>query len=130
MKITKEKVIYFLSLNLAPYIFIIPFYLLVAGLNHPKTIFGFHFIIFPASIIAFIYAFYKKSDYNIFIGAVFALMPALFFVMITFLAVDFGVSFYDILAGVYVFVISFPIVFIFSLIVLAITNPLRKKIKW
>ncbi|MCK4636087.1 MAG: hypothetical protein KAT32_04455 [Candidatus Moranbacteria bacterium] len=131
MKITKEKVVYFLSLNLVPYLFVIPYYLLILGLNHPKTIFGFHYIIFFASTIAFIYSFYKKNNYNIFMSALFSSVPALFFII--FLIIYSDIACYtinDILAITYVLTISLPLLFILSLIILAVTNPLRKKIKW
>ncbi len=135
MKITKEKIIYFLSLNIISILFIFLIFLYNCQLrvcppdNHDIYLLEFLFFALPASLVAFIYNKVKKDKYNIFICSVLVLIP---------IYLLFSIIFVDILNSEKIFIIDFIIYFfkvwlflyMFSLIVLKITDPLRRKIKW
>lgn len=142
MKITKEKVIYFLSLNIVPLfiVFIFTYYPCYFAINDylkskmcllifPSLFFSEIFI-FLASIRSFFYAKQKRENYNIFSCSLHAsfmilLLLLIFSVFLVFLT-DVSLSFEF---GVFLLEV-FVFVFIFALVILKITDPLRKKIVW
>lgn len=143
MKITKEKIVYFLSLNFISFGFC--FALFVIGLlwlfgADEGTIFYyiktmgfkvsllFFSLILLASIIVFLYFYIKKESYNIFMSAFFSLIPLFVFLFYIFITEFLGDYFEaSVIFGIFT-ILFFG--YVFSLIVLKITEPLRKKIVW
>lgn len=141
MKITKEKVLYFLSLNLIPLIFWFTLYVFGIWFEGDKGTVFYHikntiieFIlnilipIFSASILVFIYSWKESLNYNIFVSALFSLIPLFVLILYIFFAEFLGDYFQNgfVLGSFAVLLFGY----LFSLIILKITDPLRKKIVW
>ncbi len=144
MKLTKEKVIYFVSLNMLPSLvagFIFYKMFLTGGyaIYHVEEFFEmnryFIFILFGSlpillsSLVAFLYAYKKSDEYKIIICSLLTgvTLPIAWFI-IFFDGLEFLMDdFFDLVFG---FGAWYLMTVIISLIVLGITNPLRKKIKW
>lgn len=141
MKITKEKIIYFLSLNLVPLIPYVGLFAFGVWLEGDTGTFFYHIkkssiefilpcliVVFPASVIVFIYSSKKNINYNIFMAGLFSLIPLLFFLLYIFITEFLGDyfqnSFLISIAGI------LSLGYLFSLIILKITDPLRRKIVW
>lgn len=107
MKITKEKIIYFLILfSLNNLVFILFFYIFDNNKNLQITLLA-EFIFLFSSIITYIYSFFKRNNnYNIYFAT---LSSSIIYI---------------------IYLIIFPIFYILNLIILKITNPFRKKIIW
>ncbi|MCK4636058.1 MAG: hypothetical protein KAT32_04285 [Candidatus Moranbacteria bacterium] len=148
MKITKEKVEYFFGLILIPFLMIILIsfiFILFGGFSRIgffKSIYGFFtyygaFIlsitttILLAGVVAFIYAYKKRNKkYNIFICALFVglILPVqmIFHSLLLLNLRELLILPFIVIGSIFYYI---PLVIV-SLIILKITDPLRKKIKW
>lgn len=144
MKITKEKVVYFLSLNFVSFIFLLPVFLITLGDGcficeeivdscfFCKLSFYFDILIisFIFSLIAFFNVFLKRQKYGFFkISFLISIYSAIFAIFVN---LDLVGLFYlfDKLEIILFLTFLFLISFVFNLITLKITDPLRRKIKW
>jgi hypothetical protein len=149
MKITKEKVVYFLSLNSFPLFLFLWSFLVLSILDFIfaekseelwyiyffqnidflfifETITPMFIIVFPLSIIYFIYAIIKKDKYN-FLSASFFVSLIFSFLLIILDSLDMVYSFTDFL---FALLNCFLLVFVLSFIILGFTEKLRRKINW
>ncbi len=119
MKITKEKVIYFLSSSSLP--FILCWFLIFKYLN--LSIARLPILFFIGGILVFINSYYRKNKkYNFIYNAFLVVLP---------LAINFILSVYfSDKSYISVVVMLYIFLSLFNIIIMLIIDPLRKKIKW
>lgn len=140
MKITKEKIVYFLSLNLTPILLSIPFLILIFFLDNELYVSEKYWNILPimvlviffsfiSSLTALLYTFLKRNKYDMFICS-------LIVGIVNFIVLGIIITWLDVSSSFSLLGFLFFVIFMISLlsipylIILKLTDKYRKKIKW